>query len=213
MTGSRGRPRDMAARKRIVEAGTALFLRNGYVSTTVGDVALEARVAVKTIYAAFDNKLGVLSAAHDHAVAGSAESGPVLEQDWVQEMKHAESVESALTSALAHLAMSTARTAPILTVIQTAAADQGVAELLSDLRKQRHTFSLRLTDILLSLPGAVPRAATGRIADVLYATMAAESYTLFVTECGWTTKRWQDWARDTVARELTTAPADSRISC
>lgn len=43
----------------------------------------------------------------------------------------------------------------------------------------------------------------GRVADVLYATMTAESCTLFVTERGWSLDQWRDWAHDTIARELT----------
>ena len=32
--------------------------------------------------------------------------------------------------------------------------------------------------------------------------MTVESYTLFVTERGWTLDQWRDWAHVTVAREL-----------
>ena len=86
-------------------------------------------------------------------------------------------------------------------MIHQAAADPGVADLLADLRRQRHAFSLGLARILLDLPGASPKA-TDRVADVIYATMTVESYTLFVTERGWTLDQWRDWAHVTVAREL-----------
>ncbi|MBP2369153.1 AcrR family transcriptional regulator [Pseudonocardia parietis] len=190
-------------------AATSLFVRDGYVSITVGAIAEEAEVAVKTIYAAYGSKLGLLSAAHDHAVAGSTEPTPLLAHAWVRSLADAESVEAAWADAAAHLAESTARSAPILTVIHAAAADPGVAELQAELRRQRHGFSLGLARILLRLPGAVPRSGTSRVADVLYATVTAESYSLFVTERGWTIEQWREWAHDTVARELTAnaAPA------
>lgn len=199
----RGRPRDEAARERIVAAATSLFVRDGYVSTTVSAIAQEADAAVKTLYAAYDSKLGVLSATHDHAVLGNAEPTPLLQHAWVRALAAAESVEAAWAGATVHLAESTARSAPILTVIHAAAADPGVAELHAQLRRQRHGFSLGLARILLRLPGAAPQAGTSRVADILYATMTAESYTLFVTERGWTLEQWREWAHDVVARELT----------
>ena len=67
---AKGRPRDEAARERIVRAATELFVRDGYVATTIGAIAEQAQVAVKTIYAAYGNKLGVLSAAHDPRCPG-----------------------------------------------------------------------------------------------------------------------------------------------
>lgn len=198
---SKGRPRDEAARERIVTAATELFIRDGYVATTIGSIADRAQVAVKTIYAAYGNKLGVLTAAHDRTVLGDGEPARLLEHAWVRALPKAESVDAAWTEAASRLAESTARAAPVMAVIHAAAADPGVAELLVDLRRQRHAFSLGLARLLLDLPGA-DRLRTSRVADVLYATMTVESYTLFVTERGWTLDQWREWAHDTVAREL-----------
>ncbi|WP_293697965.1 TetR/AcrR family transcriptional regulator [uncultured Agrococcus sp.] len=202
---AKGRPRDEAARERIVTAATALFVRDGYVATTIGAIAEQAQVAVKTIYAAYGNKLGVLSAAHDRAVAGGGESIPLLEHPWVRALTKAESPQEAWAEAVNKLAESTARVAPILAVSHQAAADPGIADLLTDLRQQRYLFSFGLARILLDLPGG-DREASGRVADVIYATMSVESYTLFVTERGWTLGQWRNWAHDTVARENIAGP-------
>ncbi|GAB97757.1 putative TetR family transcriptional regulator [Kineosphaera limosa NBRC 100340] len=201
----KGRPRDEAARERIVSAAGELFIRDGYVATTIGAIAEQAQVAIKTIYAAYGNKLGVLSAAHDRAVLGDGGPTPLLQHAWVRALADAESVEVAWAQAADRLAESTARAAPTMAAIHAAAADPGVTELLADLRRQRHAFSLGLARILLDLPGARP-GVTGRVADVIYATMTAESYALFVIERGWRLDQWRDWAHSAVARELTTAP-------
>ena len=206
---AKGRPRDEAARERIVTAATELFVRDGYVATTIGSIAEQAQVAVKTIYAAYGSKLGVLSASHDRAVLGGSEPIPLLERPWVRALTEAESAQEAWAGAASRLAESTARVAPILTVIHQAAADPGIADLLTDLRRQRHLFSRGLARILLDLPGA-DREAAGRVADVIYATMTVESYTLFVTERGWTLDQWRSWAYDAVARELSGSRAVSR---
>lgn len=198
---ARGRPRDLEARERIVAAGATLFVRDGYVATTVGSIAAEAQVAVKTIYAAYSNKLGVLSAAHDRAVLGDKGLTPLLEHAWVRSLADASSVDAAWEEAASRLAESTARVAPILRVIHAAAADPAVGALLAALRRQRTTFSLGLAGVLLALPGA-RQGATSRAADIIYATMTVECYDLFVTERGWTIDQWRDWAHDTVGREL-----------
>lgn len=208
---TRGRPRDEAARERIVTAATELFVRDGYVATTIGAIAQHAQVAVKTIYTAYGNKLGILSAAHDRAVLGAGESTPLLNHAWVRALSDAESIDLAWTDAATHLAASTERVAPILAVIHSAAADPGVGDLLTDLHRQRHVFSLGLARILLALPGAA-RVPVHRVADILYATMTTESYTLFVTECGWALGQWRDWAHATIARELISSPASSERS-
>lgn len=200
----RGRPRDEAARERIVSAATELFVQDGYLATTIGAIAERAQVAVKTIYTAYGNKLGILSAAHDRAVRGDSEPTPLLEHAWVRALADAESVEAAWAEASTHLAVSTARVAPILAVMHAAAADPSVAELLAGLRRQRHVFSVGLARILLDRPGATD-VPTTRIADLLYATMSVECFTLYVTERGWTVDEWRDWTHGVIARELATA--------
>lgn len=201
---ARGRPRDEAARERIVTAATELFVQDGYVATTIGAIAQRAQVAVKTIYTAYGNKLGILSAAHDQAVLGDSEPTPLLDHTWVRALAEADSIEAAWAEAATQLAVSTARVAPILTVIHAAAADPGVADLLTELRRQRHAFSTGLARILLDLPGAADTTIS-HVADVLYATMTVECYTLYVAERGWTLDHWRDWTHDLIARELTAA--------
>ncbi|MDO5662237.1 MAG: TetR/AcrR family transcriptional regulator [Brachybacterium sp.] len=198
---ARGRPRDNAARERIVAAATDLFVRDGYVATTIGMIAQQARVAVKTIYSAYTNKLGVLSAVHDTSVAGGSEPLPLLEHEWVHAVAAAESVQAGWERAATELAVSTARAAPVLAVIHAAAADPEVARLLSDLRRQRLQFSRGMARVLAGLPGAAPDRVE-RVADVLYAVLSCESYTLFVTERGWALELWRDWAHGVVLTEL-----------
>lgn len=203
MATQRGRPRDEVARRRVVDVATTLFVRDGYLSTTMSDIAAAAGVAVKTVYAAYGSKLGVLTAAHDRAVAGDDAPTPLLDRPWLLALKDAGSPRAAWADAAPRLTASTARAAPIIGVLQSAGADPGVADVLEDLRRQRHTFSLALARILLELPGAAPGGDAHRVADVYYATVSAETYRLLVVERGWSDEAWSRWAHDTVERELT----------
>lgn len=71
--------REEAARRTrsaIREAGARLFVRNGYVSTTVRQIAEEAGVAVRTVFTAFPGgKAELFREALDEAVAGVTDTG------------------------------------------------------------------------------------------------------------------------------------------
>ena len=63
--GRAGRPtlreeRAAVTRARILEAARRLFFREGYAATTLKSIALEAGVAVQTVYAVFGSKLAIL---------------------------------------------------------------------------------------------------------------------------------------------------------
>ncbi|HLR97123.1 MAG TPA: TetR/AcrR family transcriptional regulator [Jiangellaceae bacterium] len=195
------RRRGAATRERIIAAATTLFSRDGYLTTTMGNIAAEAGVAVQTLYLAYGSKVGILSAAHDVAIVGDEDPVPLLERDWVQQLSDTASVTAGWEHTLEQLWRSTARVAPIYTAIASAAADPDVAELNATLRQQRHRFSQAIAELLLDLPGA-PDADVGRVADVLYATLSAETYTLLVTECGWPVEQWRQWVHDVVVLEL-----------
>jgi TetR/AcrR family transcriptional repressor of mexJK operon len=68
-----------SARKRsaILEAGTTLFLRNGYLGTSMDEIAARARVSKQTVYKHFTDKEGLFSAIV--AAAVDAAGDPVLE--------------------------------------------------------------------------------------------------------------------------------------
>lgn len=197
----RGRPRNEQARHRIAEAGCALFVRDGYVATTIGGIAAEAEVSVQTIYSAYTSKVGVLKAAHDFAIGGDDER-PLLDREWARGLDRMATVEEGWRIIVERVARVTARVAPIYFVIQHASSDPDVALLLDELQQQRHRFSRSLADRLLNLPGVRRAANPQRISDVLYSCASIASYGPLVIECGWTPEEWQCWVFDVGAREL-----------
>jgi TetR/AcrR family transcriptional regulator, mexJK operon transcriptional repressor len=74
-TNSPGRPKDMAKRQAILEAAKTLFLSNGYASTSMDAVAVEAGVSKLTVYSHFTDKETLFSAA---VIAKCEEQLPVM---------------------------------------------------------------------------------------------------------------------------------------
>src|SRR6516225_4017003 len=92
-TGSRTKNRAVraekarATRRRIIAAATELFTRDGYLQTTMADIARLADVAVQTLYLSFGSKVAVLTAALDMAIAGDDDPVPVLERPWFARLR------------------------------------------------------------------------------------------------------------------------------
>jgi TetR/AcrR family transcriptional repressor of mexJK operon len=54
-------PRSIRKRRAILEAATTLFLRNGYLGTSMDEIAALARVSKQTVYKAFSDKESLFS--------------------------------------------------------------------------------------------------------------------------------------------------------
>jgi AcrR family transcriptional regulator len=60
--GARSRePRSTKKRRAIVEAARALFLRKGYVATSMDEIAADAGVSKQTVYSHFADKEGLFT--------------------------------------------------------------------------------------------------------------------------------------------------------
>src|SRR5689334_18601337 len=81
------RERARATRRRIREAAARLFVEHGYLATTIEAIAVEAGVAVQTVYFVFGNKRAMLAEALDVATAGDDAPVPVAERSWVEELR------------------------------------------------------------------------------------------------------------------------------
>src|SRR5437870_6816238 len=82
----RRREQAAATRREILEAAQLLFERQGYAGTTMAAIASEARVALKTVYVAFETKSGVLRALWNLRLRGERDELPVAQQEWYLEV-------------------------------------------------------------------------------------------------------------------------------
>jgi TetR/AcrR family transcriptional regulator, regulator of autoinduction and epiphytic fitness len=134
-------------RRRILDAAHELFVRHGYSTTTVQQIAERADVAWQTVYSVFGTKAALLSGVFDVAVAGDDEPVPVSERPFVQAINEAPDPKEKMRIFARHLRESGARTAGVLSVIESAAGTEvEIGDLWRLLQDQRlHGMTLAAT--------------------------------------------------------------------
>ena len=190
-------------RQRILTAAAELFTRQGYTATTVQQIAERADVAWQTVYSVFGTKAAILSAAFDVAVAGDDEPIPVTERPFVQAIRDAADPREKAGIFAHHLRESAARTAGVVSVIESAATtDPEIAALWRKLRDQGlHGMTLAAKGFRDE--GALrPGLTVARAADILWLYLGPWSYRVLVTQRGWTPDEYEAWLADTLYTQV-----------
>lgn len=191
-----------STRRKVVAAASDLFVREGFLSTTMAAIAAEAGVAVQTLYLGFGSKTAILAAAFDTALAGDDEPVPLSERPWFVEVLAAEDGPVALERFVRASAEIIGRSTPLYAVIRAAAADPEVAEILARNKQERHEVFTTVARALAEKEGFDRSLSVDDAAGILYTLQSEESHALLVTEHGWTGERWSGWVLDTLRAQL-----------
>src|SRR6202022_3893403 len=116
--------RRRATRERVVRAEAALFVRDGYLATTMAGIAAEAGVAVQRLYLIFGSKLDILKAALDVSIVGNFEPVPLLEREWARRFAETPDGPEAVRLLISEVSRILGRTYPIYAAVQRAAASE-----------------------------------------------------------------------------------------
>lgn len=200
---ARRRERARATRSRVLDAARRLFLERGYVATTIDAIAERAEVSPETVYSAFGNKRSLLSELIDVSIAGGESASPVLEQDWVQEMREEPDVHRRVRILTARGSAILERRAGIDEVVRGAAsADPEIAALRDLGTAQRFAGQRELLRIVVGTDGLREGLDLAVATDILYAVGSPETYRLLVADRGWSRARFERWYGDTLDRLL-----------
>lgn len=194
--------RGRQTRARIVYAAARLFGDRGYLETTMAAIAAEAGVAAQTLYLAFGSKVAILEAANDVAVVGDDEPIALLDRPWMADLRAELDGLRALELTMTNTLQVIERTSPLYGVIQSAAADPEVAELLTRTKAQRLSALRTLAEELTAKAGFSAELSADRAADILYAVVSNELYQVLVVERHWSAEDWKTWAYDSAALRL-----------
>jgi AcrR family transcriptional regulator len=194
--------RSRATKRRIAAAATDLFLRDGYVQTTMSAIARESGVAYQTLYLSFGSKVAVLARAFDIAVAGDDEPIPVLERGWREELRAESDGPRALQIFFDAVCPIVGRVYPLFGAMKAASADPDVAGELHRNKTLRYaTYAAVLADVA-SKDGFNHDLGLERATQTAYAAVSEETFGLLVAEHGWSPADWASWATRTTTAEL-----------
>jgi len=197
------RRRDAAQRRRtaVVEAARRLFLRNGFSGTTIARIATDAGVSEETVYKAFGNKIALLRAIRDQALAGA---GPTHAERRSDRMQASENDPRQVIRGWGVLTMEVApRVAPVLLLVRDAAAsDPELARLHAEMDAARLTrMTLNARTLLKS--GHLKRGITlDEVTDVLWTYSSPEMYEMLVIRRGWDVERYGRFIADAMIAAL-----------
>lgn len=187
-----------ATRRRICASAQRLFAEAGYAGATMEAVAVDAGVAVQTVYFVFHTKAELLRAAFDSAVLGDLDAPPPTEQEWFRRALNDPDPGRAIDLFVAGNAKIHARVSPLVGVLQAS----GVAEV-RDLFRDRERLRWEGYNLFArSLQRRRALSMSSKDAtDVLFALLSPHLHAVFNT-CGWTERKWQRWTREALRRQL-----------
>ena len=197
------RRQDAAQRRRaaVVEAARRLFLREGFAGTTIARIAMDAGVSEETVYKAFGNKIALVRAIRDQALAGA---GPVHAERRSDRMQASENDPRQIIRGWGVLTMEVApRVAPVLLLVRDAAAsDPELARLQAEMDAARLTRMTHNARTLLK-GGYLRRGITlDEAADVLWTYSSPELYEMLVIRRGWAVERYGRFIADAMIAAL-----------
>lgn len=197
-------------RETIRDAAARLFVRDGYVSTTVKNIADEAGVAVRTVFTAFPGgKAEIFREALDHAVAGDGDpraatsdpephkgSGTVSHVDLV--------VEQLVRYGTAMLERAGGL---LMTSVESSGADPDMRRFAADDAKATAENARTLAEGLEHAGWLREDVTVEHAADVLFTLSSPQVHALLRRECGWDVDRYRQWLSGTLRTTLLRTPA------
>jgi len=199
------RRREQAAetRRQILEAARRLFERDGYAATSVGAIAAEAGIALKTVYVAFGTKSGVLRALWNVLLRGDDEGDPISERDWYRAVLAEPDPELLLRRVAEGSRTVKERVGGIFDVIRGAApVDPDIAELWNRIEAEFYENQRAIVAALKSSRALRRGLDAERATDILWSLNHPDVWVLLVGKRGWSADEFERWLAGTLSAQL-----------
>ena len=199
----RRREQAAATRLEILEAAQRLFERDGYAATTMAAIAAEARVALKTVYVAFETKSGVLRALWNLRLRGDSGDIPVAEQQVYREVLEERDPERQLRLNAQNSRAGKLRVAALAEVIRSAAPiDPDIEALWKRIGTEYHANQRAIVESLNEKGALKAGLGVERAGDILWTLNHPNLWQLLVRERGWTPEEYERWCADLACKQL-----------
>lgn len=208
---SRRRQQAEDTRERILDAARRLFAGRGYAETTIEAIAIEAQVAVPTVYAAFQSKRGVLSALLGRLASGEQGAPPLLETARARAVLAETDPRRMLELFVDHLSQVQERVIPMYEVMKSAArSEPDVAELLARTQAGRLS-NLGAVPAALAKRGALrPGLSVEDASRTVWVLASPEARQMLETFAGWSPDRFRAWLLESLSALLLRPAANER---
>jgi AcrR family transcriptional regulator len=192
------------SRRRILDAATVLFVRDGYATTSLTAIADQAGLAVETIYKHFGSKANLLQHLLQRTITGDTGGENViggLSEEQIAALNAVPDPSTRLRRICALAAGVYERAAGIQRVFSEAAgADPVLRELWRANRARRVTdiralFTSFVREGSLSVP-------LDHAVDIAWVLVGPETFAMLTHDRGWTTQRYERWLYRTLHTEL-----------
>jgi len=175
----------------VVAAARKLFAEQGYVATSLAEVAAEAGVARPTVFAAFGSKGALLSQVLDEALAGDDEPVAVADRPWFRPVWDAASPPEVLAAYAGVCTLIGRRAARMFEVVRRAADDSPeVRELWETLCRNRIAGARMVVERAVERGAAVDPE---RAVDSLWIFNDPAHYDALVHRRGWPEDAFTPW--------------------
>ena len=197
--------REQAARTRqqILESAADLFVRQGYGTTSVRQIAGAARVAPDTVYATFGSKARLLTALLDIRLAPGGQTS-ILDRPEARAILEEPDPRRLLRLFARDYAAMSERVRPLSEVLRTAkAVEPEMATVREEVEAHRFAYMHTIVQRLASR--AKLRVSLNRAAQVVWTLASPDVGRMLCDVQGWTTAEYAAWLGETLATTLLTA--------
>jgi len=187
----------------IVEAASELFARLGYSGATMELIALDAGVAVETVYASFGNKRAILSRLVDVSLVGDEEPVPLFQREGPQAVFAEKNQHRQVVLFARDMTNIMSRMAPLFGVMRAAAkTEPEIAAMLQKILHDRIDGMKVFVRALLSNGPLRAGLTLEQAAETVWAITSGEVFILLVTDRGWSLEKYGEWLADSLTRLL-----------
>jgi AcrR family transcriptional regulator len=190
-------------RHRILVAAHKLFMEHGYAGATIDAISKEAGVALKTVYAVFENKRNILIELLNRSSSNRGEADtPVLERASVKAVTQERDPQKQLKMFGQVIAGNLEGAAAIAEIMNVAAKTEAdINELVQKLNKQRWQ-NMAFAVKQFAANGVLREKDEKSATDTVWTLTSPEVFLLLTRERGWSAENYSEWLADKLIRAL-----------
>lgn len=190
-------------RQAILDAARALFLDQGYVATTIEQIAERAGVSKPTVFASVGNKRAILKQLRDLAVVGDEEPVALAQRPWFTQALDEADPRRAIRLHAHNVVQVQQRAADLAEVLRSGAgADPELRELWQTAEAQRRLDAGTIIDALLRKGPLKAGLGRDEAVDIVWVLTSPDNFQRLVRARRWSIQRYQQWLAQTLLDQL-----------